>query len=364
VGNLGDVAMANDTIGRRWAKRVVVVGVLGLGVGVFTERLIGQQPAGARPLPVAPAPALEPSRPIAYLYDTVPVTQDEFGRFLMDRGGAERLEQFVNIRIIETEAARRKITVTKTEMEADLAKTLEGMAVNHNDFVKVVLPKYGKTLYEWMEDVVRPRLLLAKMCRDKVTVSDDHLKIQYERLHGEKRVVQMILFPKSDDANSVAKIRGKIVNDAAEFDSMARGQANPLLGASKGIIKPISRHLQGEDKRIEETAFKLKANEVSEILVTEQGYVILKLNEILPPNDKVTFETEKNKLYATAFDERLELEIPKMFATLKEAAKPKTMYTGPSEWKTVNPSLMGSITVPGSGGIPGGGTIQQAGGKK
>lgn len=356
--------MIGRTTAQKWAKRLTILGVVGLGIGLTADRLVGQQPAASRPLPVASAPAIEPSRPIAYLYDTLPVTQEEFGKFLMDRGGADKLDQFINIRIIETEAARRKITVTKTEMEADLAKTLEGMSVNHNDFVKVVLPKYGKTLYEWMEDVVRPRLLLAKMCRDNVKVSDEHLKIQYERLHGEKRLVQMILFPKSDDANSVAKIRGRIVSDAAEFDSVARGQANPLLGASKGIIKPISRHLQGEDKRIEETAFKLKAGEVSEILVTEQGYVILKLNEVLPPSDKVTFETEKSKLYAAAFEERLEQEIPKMFATLKEAAKPKTMYSGPSEWKTLSPSMMGSITTPGSGGLPSGGAVQPAGGVK
>ncbi len=355
--------MANVT-NRRWAKRAVVAGVLGLGVAVSAEQLVGQQPATPKAPPVAPAPALDHARPVAYLYDTVPVTQAEFGKWLMDRGGADKLETFVNIRIIEVEAAKRNITVTKSEMEAALAKDLEGIATNHNDFVKILLPKYGKSLYEWMEDVVRPRLLLTKMCRDNVKVSDDHLKVQFERLHGEKRVVQMIIFPKSDDANAVAKIRGKIMNDAVEFDSIARGQANPLLGASAGRIKPISRHLQGEDKQVEEMAFKLKVGEVSNVLGTNQGYIVIKLNEILPPNDKVTFETEKAKLYAAAFDEQLELEIPRQFQKLKEAAKPNSQYTGPTDWKTVPASPVGSITVPGSGGVPGGGAIQQTGGAK
>jgi hypothetical protein len=351
-----------------WTKPFALVGVIGFGTLAMVDRLAAQQPATpAKPQAVAPPPAqkMEPARPVAYLYDSLPLTQEEFGKYQMDRGGAERLETFINIRIIELEAARRSITVTKAEMEADLAKSLEGMAVNHNDFVKVILPKYGKTLFEWMEDVVRPRLLMAKMCKDRVKVSDENLKIQYERLHGEKRIVQMIVFPKGDDANTVAKIRGKIVGDKNEFDSIARGQANPLLGAAAGRVKPISRHMQGEDKRIEETAFRLKPNEVSEILVTDQGYVILKLNEIIPPSDKVAFETEKQKLYAAAFDEQLELEIPKLFATLKEGARPKSMYTGPQEWKVVNPLSTGSITVPGSGGAPAGATeIQPAGGVK
>lgn len=355
--------LANVT-NRRWAKRAVIAGVLGLGVAVSAEQLFGQQSAAAKAPPVAAAPALDHARPVAYLYDTLPVTQAEFGKWLMDRGGADKLETFVNIRVIEVEAAKRNITVTKSEMEAALAKDLEGIATNHNDFVKILLPKYGKSLYEWMEDVVRPRLLLTKMCRDNVTVSDDHLKIQFERLHGEKRVVQMVIFPKSDDPKAVANIRAKIVGDATEFDAIARSQPNPMLAASCGKIKPISRHLQGEDKRVEQLAFKLKVGEVSEILATEQGFIILKLNEILPANDKVTFETEKAKLYAAAFDEQLEQEIPKQFQKLKEAALPKTMYSGPTDWKTVPASPVGSITVPGSGGVPGGGAVQQAGGTK
>ena len=357
--------MSNGTPGRKWARRLAVAGVLGLGLGVCAERLVGQQPGG-RSAPVAPpatpAPTIERDRPVAYLNGTTPVTQEEFGRYLMDRGGYDRLESFVNKRIIEIEAERRKVTVTKAEMEVALAEDLEGMTVSHNDFVKVVLPKYGRTLYEWMEDVIRPRLLLAKMCRDQVKVSDDGLKKQYERMHGEKRVLQMIIWPSTDDGNTISKIRGKIAADPVEFDSVARSQPNPLLGASKGVIKPISRHLPGEDKRIEDVAFQLKVNEVSEVMATKQGYVVIKLNEVIPPNDRVTFETEKPKLFKAAFEEQLTVEIPKFFATLKEAAKPTILYSEPTDWKTVTPAAQGSITVPGSGGAPPSVGIQPASG--
>jgi hypothetical protein len=329
--------------------RWVAAGVLTFGVSA--DRLVGQQPASRTP-PVAPAVAAsDRDRPLAYIYDGVPVTQEEFGKFLMDRGGADKLELFVNKRIIEAEAERRKITVTKTEMEAALDDDLQGMVVNRSDFIKVVLPKYGKTLYEWMEDVVRPRLLLTKMLRDEVKVEDKDLKIQFERLHGEKRRVQMILWPETYDKNMRDKLWDKIRGNADEFNSEATKQPNPALASVKGEISPISRHLPAEDKTVEDEAFKLKVGEVSVPIKTAQGFVVLKLNEVIPPNDKVTFETEKAKLYKAAFEERIAQEIPKKFAELKAMARPKLLFTGPADWKTAPASPVGSITDPGSGGV-------------
>ncbi len=311
-------------------------------------------PPGAKVQQPSANPVSSTNRPVAYVYDNIPVTMDEFGKYLMDRGGAEKLEMYVNKRIIELEAQSRKITVTRVEMEAALAEDLQGISVSHDDFLKILLPKYGKTLYEWMEDVIRPRLLLSKMCQTDVKVTDADLMKQFERVYGEKRKIQMIMWPKTEARERVAAIRGRISNDADEYDSMARTQANPSLAASKGVVKPISRHLPGEDKRIEDLAFKLKKDEVSEILLTEQGYVVIKLLEVIPANKEAKFETEKAGLFKAAFEELLALELPKHFEQLRARARPSLLYTGPTDWqdlstvKTTTPS----ITTPGSGGSP------------
>jgi hypothetical protein len=292
--------------------------------------------------------------PVATVYGNVPITMEEFGKYLMDRGGADRLEMYVNKRIIELEAQRLGLTVTKLELEAALAEDLQGISVTHDDFLKILLPKYNKTLYEWMEDVIRPRLLLSKMCQADVKVTDDDLKKQFERVYGEKRRIQMIIWPKSENQARVAAIRGRIANDPEEFDSTARGQANPSLAASKGIVKPLTKHMPGEDKRIEELTFKLKTGEVSEIVLTEQGFVVIKLLEVLPANTEAKFETEKVGLYKAAFEERLALEIPKYFEGLRSKAAPQLLYTGPTEWQSLSDikSKAPSITTPGSGGSP------------
>lgn len=323
------------------------VAILGTSVGFVSA----QAPMKA---PVAQAkPAVDPERPVAYVHGNIAITMDEFGKYLMDRGGAEKLELFVNKRMIEMAADARKITVTKAELEAKLAEDLKGIGATQDDFLKILLPKYNKSLYEWMEDVVKPGLLLAKMTASEVNVTDKELKIQFEREFGEKREIQMMMWPKSEEPK-VAGIRAKMMTSDAEFDSAARSQANPGLASSAGNVKPVSRHLPGEDKTIEELAFSLKEGEVSEVKGTQQGLVCIKLKKIIPADPKRTFETEKARLYPAAFEEKLNSMIGMTFSRIRDKAAPQMLYTGPTDWKKL-PTATGSatsITNPGSGGSP------------
>ena len=351
--------MANAS--SRRLRLVVAAGVLVVGLGLTADRLVGQQPLpqplplGATP-PAAAAPVTDPAKPVAYIYGNVTVTHDEFGKYLMDRGGADKLDLFVNKKIIEREAARRGVTVTKLEMEASLQEDIDvagqgGQAIRRDDFVKIVLAKHGKTFFEWMEDVVRPRLLLQKMCRANVKVSEQNLKIEFERRFGEQRLVQIILYPLGDPEKVVLEQWGKIRNDPVEFDSVARAQANPGLAASKGMIKPVTKHLAAQDKIVEDTAFKLKKGEVSEVLQTQQGYLVMKMVEVIPANAAANFEKERPVLEKAAYDERMDLEIPKFFNELRKAANVQTLYVPPAEWRSIGALAVPSVIPGGPAGV-------------
>lgn len=360
--------MAN-ALSRR--PRLVAAAVLVVGLGLTADRLVGQQPLPGQPQPLQarpPAPTPDAKPPLAYIYGNEPINHDEFGKYLMDRGGADKLDLFINKKIIERAAKAAGVTVTETEMKASLQEDMDGVnaggPVSREDFVKIVLAKHGKTLYEWMEDVVRPRLLLRKMCFNRVKVTDADLRVQFERRYGEQRAVQIILYPKGDPEKVILEQWGKIRNDKVEFDSAARAQANPGLAASLGRIKPITRHLIAEDKIVETTAFKLKEGEVSELLQTQQGWLVMKLEKIIPPNDKVNFETEKKNLEKAAYDELLELEIPKYFMELRKAANVQTLYTPPAEWRSVGSVAVPSVIPAGPAGLAPAGAQQPAGGRQ
>ena len=343
---------------RRLATAAALLGTVGGAVGVTAA--LAQPPAAQPPTPTAAAE--DYNRPVAYVNGNVPVTRRDLGEFLMARGGADKIDLLINKIIIENEAKRLNITVTETEMEAAFLTDLEGLSdggIKKADFVSVVLPKYNKTLYEWMEDVIRPRLLLTKMITGKILVSEEDLTVQYEREYGEKREVQIIMWPKGDDPKTLTAVWEKIRHDQKEFDSVARQMANPSLAASAGRIKPICKHTYAEDNVIEKTAFDLKVGEVSHILQTKQGHVVMKLLGVIPPVEKIDRAAVRPRHVKQAYDEKVSAAIPAQFKLLHDAAAPSVIYNGPSLWKwhgdtkeAVNDIVNKNNVVPAGGTAP------------
>lgn len=319
-------------------RRILLAGVLAAGVAGWGFTQSPLPAPSAEPTLVDPKGKDYGSRPVAYIYNNVAVTRADLAEFLIARGGHEKVELLVNKMIIEEEAKRRKITVTPQEMEAAFKADLNisNPPIRKEDFINLILPKYNKTYFEWMEDVVRPRLILGKMCADRIKVTDEDLKRIFEREFGEKKAVKIIIWPKGDDLKSITKTWELIRNSAEEFDRVARSQANAGLASVAGEIKPIARHQIGDDKDkiVEQIAYSLKEGEISQIFETQQGYMVMKLLKTVPVDAKAKFETEKEKLYREAYDLKQGAEIPKMFAELCKAANPNVLLNGPpSAWR-------------------------------
>ena len=335
----------------RFPGSVVAAG-LAFGVG----HVLADEPKSA-PMPLPASVTATPesdyaSRPVAYIHGNIPVTRQDLGEFLIARGGAAKVELLVNKMIIEAACQKAGVTVTQKEMEAALEEDLGGLSIKKDQFIQVVLPRYGKSYYEWMEDVIRPRLLLSKLCRDRIQITEADLRIQFEREYGEKRRVQIIGWPKGDNLKAIEDIYAKIRTSQEEFDRAARSQSNPSLAAANGYVKPISRHLPSQEKHVETRAFSMQPGEVSEIIGTSQGYIVMKLHEIIPPDNSVKFEDVKPRLEKQAFDERMSQEIPKFFAELRTEANPKVLFDGPAEWRFTPPTqsaadlLRSTLTTP------------------
>ena len=313
--------------------RVLALTAFSLMIAGFA---LAQTPAQPRPEPTAEEYG---NQPIAYVNGTTPITRAQLGEYLIERNGADRVEQFVNRIIILQECQRRGVSVTKAEVEAELDRNIQTLEIPKKAFFETMLPKYGKTAYEWMEDVVKPRLLLSKLCQDRVKIEEADLTRQFDREFGEQRKVQIIMWPNGDDKKAIMQQYGKLRESQEEFNSAARNMANPSLASSLGYIKPIRRHMYAEDKVVEEVAFELKEGEISEVIQTSQGYLVMKLHEIIPPQAGVAFEKERDRLYKIAYEEKLTMEIPLYFAELKKAANPTILFRGPTEWQYNEPKL-------------------------
>ena len=104
------------------AAAVLLVAV-GYVVGSLRSDPLAAQPGrgvvpAAGTAPAAPPPAAGDKRVIAYIYGSTPVTREEFGDYLIDQVGKDRVRLYVNRRIIEAAAARKGIVVTPQEVSA------------------------------------------------------------------------------------------------------------------------------------------------------------------------------------------------------------------------------------------------------
>jgi hypothetical protein len=283
------------------------------------------QPAAVAAPPAPPQqPAAPPSdysqRVVAYVYNTVPITREDLGEYLIARQGSDKVELLVNKRIIEVACQKKGIDVTAAEVEAALEQDLQGVHVNRADFVAKVLKQMGKSLYEWKEDVLKPRLQLTKLCKERITLTDDDLRKAFDAQYGPRVECRIIIWPKGEEKVAF-QVFEKIRNSEDEFAKAASGQAISALAATGGKIKPIG-HDAAVHAEIEAEAFRLQPGQVSRLISTPEGTAVLKCDKLVPADATKQFEAEKDGLRKVVYDKKVEQEIPKYFKKLHDEANP------------------------------------------
>ncbi len=284
-------------ISRRWPQLALAAGFVGMGALSFClGRLRAVSRVEAQP-PTAPpartAAAIPPNRqqtpddkwrePVAYIYGTIPITYGDLAEYLIARQGADRLAFLVNKRIIEHVCQQRGIRIEEAEINAAVNEDVAKLGVTQKDFEEKVLKRYGKNLYEWREDVVRPKLLLNKWCRDRVQVTSEDLAKAYEAYHGEKLECRIIMWPVEEKNRVMNELYPKIRDDDKEFDRVARHQANARLAANGGKLdETLGRYTTGSEE-VEKAAFGLHPGEITSVLEWSGWLVVIKVDKRNPP---------------------------------------------------------------------------------
>jgi hypothetical protein len=326
--------MVNWSFGRGSATTALgMFGAVAVGFWLGRGPESAAQAAPPPANPPAPAPAVPQSdwdkRVVAYIYGSIPITREDLGEYLIARHGLDNIELLVNKKIIDHACELRKIEITDAEVEASILADCASINVNRAQFVQNVLKKYGKTLYEWKEDVVKPRLLLTKLCQGSITVTDEDMHKAFDAEYGEKRDVRIIIWPKTEEKIALQEYES-VRKDDPGFDHKARSQATSYLAATGGRIKPISRN-SGVHESVEKAAFSLQPGEVSSLIQTPEGILVLKMDKVIPPDATVKFEEKREALQKDVYDRKVAAAIPPLFKRLKEEAKPVFILKKPDD---------------------------------
>lgn len=314
---------------RRLVPTLGAAALLGIGFlfgQLNSDPLAAQSPSkGVVVSSTPPAPAPVPQaekRVVAYLYGNQEVTREEFGDYLIQQYGREKIRLYVNKKIIEAAAAKRGIVMTPQEIDAVIEQDCSKLGFSKDQFIKNVLTqKYNTTLAEWREDVIKPRLMLLKMCQNRIKIDEEDLKKVYENLYGEKVKCKIILWPQ-EQKKDVMRMYETLRDDPKSYDAAARSQLYGDLAKVGGEVDPIGRYSGPDTAKVEQIAFGLKDGQVSEIIDTGGGIMLIKRLHAVPAKKEVSYEAARPALFKEATDRMSEIEIPKMFAELNNEAKP------------------------------------------
>jgi hypothetical protein len=264
----------------------------------------------------------EPQDAVAFIFGGLPITRQELGEFLIARHGGDGLEALVNRRIIEEACRRKGITVTPHELETAFNADPAALNMSPEKFAEQFLNPRHKTIYEWKEDVLRPRRLLTKLSADRVHVSEEDIRQAFEAAYGPKVECKMILWPKG--VNHTQAIRDYLWNylqDDKAFDRYAQQQATPTPAARAGRIT-IGRHTTNCDG-LEDAAFRLEPGELSPWIDTPEGQALLKCIKRIPRDRSRRLDEVRELLTKQVRDQKLQQEIPKIFQELRAQARPR-----------------------------------------
>jgi hypothetical protein len=334
-----------QAIRRWWVRTALAAGGLGVAIGAICS---ARQPAASTaqttrsaPPAASAAPAADSdytTRPVAFIgHDTV-ITREELGEFLVLRRGGDKADLLVNRRIIDLACREAGVEVTAGEVEASFAEDLKGFGgISQGDFVKQVLRRYGKNLIEWKEDVIRPKLMLSKLSRTRVHVTEQDIQAYFEAHHGEKVECRIIEWLNRAEAEAAA---AKARESEQTFGEMAKNQRESALASTGGKIKPINRHLSiynapYKDPKvndlIENEAFRLQPGEVSGLITiplgesngdakAEKAYIVIKCDRRLPADATVNPAAVRDELIKEITESKTLAEIPKVVQELRTSA--------------------------------------------
>jgi hypothetical protein len=323
-------------------RRLLMLGVLvGVAVAAFSwgrhgavPEVDGQPPPVTVKTQVTATPGLATDdysrRVVAYVYDNIPIMREELGEYLIARFGKERIEFLINRKLVEMACKSQGIVITDAEVEAQLVGDVKsfGAGMTLDGFVNQVLKRFNKTLYEWREDVIRPKLAMTALVKPLIKVTPADVEKEFESRYGPKVQCRIIVLPDAGSDKAMRTANEKVWQHASQSEAAFKEEAGkqfiPELKAHEGQAPPIFKHCS--EKALEETAFRLQEGQTSGLIqASDKTWFILRCEKHLLPDSTKRIENERFALGQEVFEKKLAAEIPQFFERLRQQAHPRNL---------------------------------------
>lgn len=199
--------------------------------------------------------------PVVITIDARPVPWSRYAQWLVRTEGDDRFERFVGPRLVEREAARRGVDVSREEVlarvHAEIDERVQGAFAGDRERWRAELASLETDEREFVERraaKVRTILLVDRLLQQRRTVSDDEVRALYERRYGpggrtlHVRALRLrLVVPTPEGGGSVEARRALREAALAELDARLRAlRARALSGEDFAALADA----QGEDPEL------------------------------------------------------------------------------------------------------------------
>ncbi|MEE9604303.1 MAG: peptidyl-prolyl cis-trans isomerase, partial [Candidatus Scalindua sp.] len=224
----------------------------------------------------------------------------------------------LNIKVNEDEIAERKELIVKGETQRQMKKN----GLKDEEDLKRELEKAGATIEQYQKSIIKKyesaigkvgtMLLAEKIIKKTINITDEELNEAYEEQFGEKIVARQIVLRMMRDAEKILKR----IKTGADFEALAKKESIDRASASRGgRMRPFGPHgILGK------AVANLKKGEISEIIKTDSGYHILKIDNRIPRSMK-KFSEVKDELVKFVTARKIQNRISPWLLNLVETAE-------------------------------------------
>jgi foldase protein PrsA len=232
------------------------------------------------------------------------ISRDTLANVLISINGAEGLERIIRRTLVKQEARKRNLSITGEEVaervelhiNAQIQQQMKQGGLKDEQDLKRELEKAGMTLEKYRTNIakmfkltngqIEAELLAEKIIRETVKITNEELHEAFEEQLGEKILARQIVFRSNRDAEKALQR----LKSGANFESLAKKESIDRNSASRGgRMRPF-----GPEGVMGKAVASLKNGELSDIVKTDSGYHIIKLEKRIPRSTKKFSEVKED----------------------------------------------------------------------
>jgi len=227
--------------------------------------------------PPAAAPAGQ-DRSIVAVVNADPITADHLADETVRRYGKDILDNMINRHLILQACTKAGVEVTQADVSAEIHRIAAKFNLPTDQYLRLLQDERDISPAQYANEVIWPMMALRLLVADRLEVTDEDFNRAYLARYGEAVKCRMIMV---SDPQLAKTLQAQAAAAPDQFGALAKQHSQDEGSASvRGLIPPIRRYTGNTE--IEEVAFTLAENQVSDVIPMGDQWIILQAVKRMP----------------------------------------------------------------------------------